>query len=221
MRLAHRCPSRQRREPAFFAVQAAATPCLGDGFLSVGTRTTLRVVQLTSDRLTLRAFTVGDLDAVHAFASDPVVTRYTDWGPNDESASRAFVDEACQPDAFAGDDFTFAITRTDTAEVIGSAAVWIESRVHARAELGYTLAANSWGRGLGTEVASLLVDFAFEHLRAFRVGATCHPDNVGSIRVLEKAGLSYEGRLRGHLLVRGDRRDSLVYGVVADDRLQR
>ena len=46
-----------------------------------------------------------------------------------------------------------------------------------------------------------------------RVVATCHPDNVGSARVLEKAGMEREGRMRGHLRLRGAWRDSLLYAA--------
>ena len=177
-------------------------------------------MQLTSPRLLLRPFTAGDFAAVHAFASDPLVTRYTDWGPNDESDSRAFLEGSIKPTALPhDDDFTFAVTRLGTSEVIGSAAVWMDSQAHGRAEAGYTLAADAWGQGYGTEVARILVDFALKDLGAFRVAATFHPANAASIRVLEKSGLVYEGRLRGHLLVRGSRRDSLMFSVLETDRV--
>jgi RimJ/RimL family protein N-acetyltransferase len=46
----------------------------------------------------------------------------------------------------------------------------------------------------------------------------CDPDNPASIRVLEKLGMTEEGRLREDLLVHGLFRDSLLYAVVAADR---
>lgn len=168
--------------------------------------------------LLLRPFASEDFSAVHAFASDPRVTRYTDWGPNDEASTRTFLRDACEPRTLADDDFTFAVTRQEGGEVIGSAAVWVESRSHGRAEFGYAIAAAEWRRGYGTEVARLVVDFAFDRLKMFRVAATCHPDNVGSIAVLEKAGLVREGRMRDHMLVRGTRRDSLLFSTTKSDR---
>ena len=47
--------------------------------------------------------------------------------------------------------------------------------------------------------------------------ATVHPENAAGIRVLEKAGLRYEGRLRDHYRVPGGWRDSLLYAVLSTD----
>jgi len=44
-------------------------------------------------------------------------------------------------------------------------------------------------------VVRCVVDWAYAQPEIFRVWATCHPDNLASIRVLEKAGLLQEGRL--------------------------
>jgi RimJ/RimL family protein N-acetyltransferase len=46
----------------------------------------------TTDRLLLRAFRASDLAAVHAYASDPAVVRFMDWGPNAMAETRAYVD---------------------------------------------------------------------------------------------------------------------------------
>lgn len=57
----------------------------------------------------------------------------------------------------------------------------------------------------------------FEQLELERVAATCDPENLASARVLEKAGLRYEGRLRGNVVARGRRRDSLMYAILRSD----
>lgn len=75
------------------------------------------------------------------------------------------------------------------------------------------LAPGCWGRGYAIEIAQALVKFA-QALGLHRVEATCHPDNAASARVLTKAGLTLEGRLRDHLLVRGAWRDSLLFAVI-------
>ena len=51
-------------------------------------------IRMASGRLVLREFVVTDEDAVHAFAADPLVTRFTDWGPNSVEDTRAFLAEA-------------------------------------------------------------------------------------------------------------------------------
>ena len=93
----------------------------------------------------------------------------------------------------------------------------ITSARHRRGEFGFALHRDLWSRGHATEASALLLRFGFDHLRLRRISATCHPDNSASARVLEKAGLRFEGRMRSHLFVRGTWRDSPLYAVV-DDR---
>jgi [ribosomal protein S5]-alanine N-acetyltransferase len=172
---------------------------------------------LVSERLLLRPFEASDVAAVHRYASDPVVSQFMDWGPNDEATSAAFVEFASAPRDADADDFQFAVTLLETAELIGGCSLAIESRLHRRASLGYVLASECWGQGLGTEVALTLKAFAYETLGIHRLEATCHPDNIASARVLTKAGLALEGRMRDHMFVRDTWRDSLLLGAVNDD----
>lgn len=73
-------------------------------------------------RLALRSFTQQDVDTVHAYAADPLVCRYVDWGPNFRSGSEAFINEARASAAGA-----FNLAATLDSEVIGAGAVWTTS----------------------------------------------------------------------------------------------
>jgi RimJ/RimL family protein N-acetyltransferase len=174
-----------------------------------------RILEISGPRLALARFRESDFEAVHGFASDPVVCEFTTWGPNTEEDSRAFIAEATAP---TSDGYLLAAMLGE--DLIGSAAVWITSRGDRTGEFGFTIRRDCWGRGFGTEVASLLLRLGFERLGLERVAATCAPDNARSVRVLEKVGLRREGRLRGHVLVRGERRDSLIFGRLATDRIE-
>ncbi len=88
---------------------------------------------------------------------------------------------------------------------------------HRRGEIGYVLHPDFWSKGLATEAAQMLLRFGFEQLQLRRISATCHPDNHASARVLQKAGLTFEGRMRSHLFVRGEWRDSLLYAAISED----
>jgi [ribosomal protein S5]-alanine N-acetyltransferase len=186
--------------------------CKGD---LTGKQGTMVAMTVTTPRLRLREFTHADFDWLHPISSDPTVTRYTGWGPNEPQDTRAFLDEASRS-RHGPDVFSWAVTLADGTG-IGSAGVEVTSREHRRASFGYVLDPRHWGRGYATEVAKGLVAFAHTTLEAHRVEATCDPDNAASGRVLEKAGLRLEGRLRGHLLVRGSWRDSLLYAVLRSD----
>lgn len=171
------------------------------------------------ERLTLRDFEPSDESALHAFASDPTVTRYTAWGPNTEADTQAFLAGVLeQARSDTRDCFSLAVVETATGRLVGSAEVSVESTEHARGELGFMFDPSCWGRGFATEATRGLMSFGFDELGLHRIAATCHPDNVASSRVLEKAGMTYEGRMRGHMRVRDGWRDSLLYSVTSDQR---
>jgi RimJ/RimL family protein N-acetyltransferase len=113
----------------------------------------------------------------------------------------------------------FAIVLRETGEVIGGISI-VESEHHRRAELGYWCAIDFWGRGYATEAVRAVIDHGFRVLALNRVHAECHGDNPASRRVLEKAGMTFEGRLRQHSY-RVDRfADKLQFGVLRDDWLR-
>ena len=68
-----------------------------------------------------------------------------------------------------------------------------------------------------TDAVNVLVRFAFDRLRLHRVEAACIPDNVRSIRVLEKAGFRREGLLRSFLKINGSWQDHYLYARIVDD----
>ncbi|WP_246165558.1 GNAT family N-acetyltransferase [Arthrobacter yangruifuii] len=174
-------------------------------------------ILLTGPRLQLRDFTPDDVGAVHAFASDPLVTQWSTWGPNTLAQTQDFIDDAAaEPGRPGRTRFTLAVVVRD--RVVGSAAVWTTSAADRNGELGYTLDRGVWGQGMATESAALLLDLAFGPMGLARVEATCHPENAGSVRVLEKNGFVFEGRLREHRVVDGHRRDSLLFSALRSDR---
>jgi RimJ/RimL family protein N-acetyltransferase len=173
------------------------------------------VVVLEGARVLLREHASEDLSAVLEYASDPTVARYVPWEANTEVMARGFLEGAI---GAAGRlprmSYALAIVDRATDELFGAARIGVESEVHRRADIGYVLRRDRWGRGYATEAAQLLVDFGFKDLGLYRIWATSHPDNPASSRVLEKIGMAFEGRIRGHMFVKGAWRDSLAYAIL-------
>jgi RimJ/RimL family protein N-acetyltransferase len=95
--------------------------------------------------------------------------------------------------------------------------VAVRDEQNASGDIGYALREDVWGQGYGTEVARALIDLGFTQLGLHRVWATVHPENVASIRVLEKAGMTYEGRLRDDRRMPDGWRDSLLSAMLRND----
>ena len=105
--------------------------------------------------------------------------------------------------------FGYYMSFTHAGEFVGQACLF-RSRVYADGdvELGYVVRPPLWKRGYATEIARALVAIAFDELELPRIFAVTEPSNIGSRRVVEKAGLRY----LGELLYR-DQWPSVVYGA--------
>ncbi|WP_395312253.1 GNAT family protein [Mycobacterium sp. AMU20-3851] len=113
--------------------------------------------------------------------------------------------------------FDLAVVDTGSQLLIGAASLSVTSLEHRRGEIGYVIHQDFWSQGYATEAARLLLGFGFSRLQLRRIAATCHPDNHASSKVLRKAGLLFEGRMRSHLFTKGAWRDSLLFAAISDD----
>lgn len=86
-----------------------------------------------------------------------------------------------------------------------------------KTEIGYWLARDYWGRGIMTDAVKAYVNYAFEELGLLKLIAHVFEVNIGSARVLEKAGFKLEGRLRKHFRKDGVLYDARIYGVLKED----
>jgi ribosomal-protein-alanine N-acetyltransferase len=85
------------------------------------------------------------------------------------------------------------------------------------ANVGYLVDAAHRGRGVATAAVRLVVEHAFDRLRLHRLDAGAMPSNVGSQRVLEKAGFTRVGVMRRYLFVADRWQDHVLYEIVGPD----
>ena len=99
-----------------------------------------------------------------------------------------------------GVSFSFLIfRRTDEGQLGGVTLSNVRRGVAETASLGYWIGAPAARQGYMTEAARTMLRFGFKQLSLHRIYATCDPDNIGSVRVLEKLGMRREGYLRQNL----------------------
>ena len=147
---------------------------------------------LETERLILRPARLSDAAAIFAYASDPEVTHFLNFPRHGALAESEAFARRCIECWRDGTAYYWAITERGDPMLLGG----IEVRLNPpRADFGYVLDRRVWRRGYATEAASALVAWSMAQTQIFRVWATCHPHNAKSIRVLEKSGLSVEGRL--------------------------
>ena len=110
----------------------------------------------------------------------------------------------------------FAIELRETQEIIGAITINLHEQ-YKRASLGYWCAIAHWGRGYMTEAVRAVINYGFRELALNRIHADCHGDNPASRRVLEKAGMIYEGCLRQHSFRLGRFADKLQFGILRSE----
>jgi len=170
-------------------------------------------MEIHTERLVLRDFHQEDLQAVHEYASDPEVVKYMPFGPNTLEDSQSFLDRArAKQSVDPRKDYDLGVALKSEDRLIGGCRVCKASENEAH--LGYIMNRRYWGEGYATEVARSMVEFAFSELGLHRIYADVHPDNAGSIRVLEKVGMALEGRRREYMMIHGEYADHLLYSIL-------
>lgn len=168
---------------------------------------------LYTARLGLRQLRLDDLQDLYAYASDPEIDRFTPW-TRYQSVADAQVDLNDYVLEYDRDGFgVWGIEHSVDRRLIGIINFSLPHRLHLRSELGYTIARPYWGQGLATEAVKAVVSFGFEQMQLNRIEALVQPGNLASVRVLEKAGLQYEGLLHHYQVWQGQPTDLWMYGA--------
>jgi ribosomal-protein-alanine N-acetyltransferase len=173
-----------------------------------------------TERLHLRKINREDAAEYFAFASDPEVTRHTIWNAHETiEDGRKFI-ERVLTQYEQREAFHWGIIDRMTNRLIGRVGFIHFDVSHDKTELGFALAKSCWGKGIMTEAARQIVDYAFRELGVNRVEGRCNHDNLGSSRVMEKLGMKLEGILRKQLKIKNQYVDQKMYSIIKDDLLE-
>jgi ribosomal-protein-alanine N-acetyltransferase len=145
------------------------------------------VFRLETPHLILREMRVDDANALLKVFSDPLVmASFPGTPPFDLMRMEAWVDRNLRHQNEHGYGLFSVVHKTDGV-VIGDCGL---ERMEIGVELGYDLRRDYWGRGLATEAATAVRDFAFATLGLDRVVSLIRVGNDRSRRVAEKIGMS-------------------------------
>jgi [ribosomal protein S5]-alanine N-acetyltransferase len=172
--------------------------------------------ELRTARLLLRSFQHEDISALVrlAGAKEIAATTLSIPHPYTEQDGENFLAKASE-DFRKGRTLIFAVSIAASGELCGAVGLDI-AEAHNHAELGYWIGVPFWGRGYATEAAIAVLSFGFGALRLRRIYAHHFAGNTGSQRVLEKIGMSHEGRFRQHIRKWDQFIDVENYGLLAE-----
>lgn len=174
--------------------------------------------KLETERLLLRPFTLKDAGAMYRnWASDPEVTKYLMWPPHENLDVTRTVLKSWIYNYNREDYYQWAIELKAVGEPIGSIGVNAYDNDTGMVHMGYCIGRKYWNRGYVTEALKRLIDYFFEEVGCHRVQSAHEPANPASGRVMEKAGMTYEGTLRQVGVSNRGIVDFCYYGILRDE----
>ncbi|WP_075617962.1 GNAT family N-acetyltransferase [Paenisporosarcina indica] len=172
---------------------------------------------LETERLILRKVILEDIEDMHLYGSDEEVSKYVTWNTHEtKSDTKDFVEFVLNK--YENKQVSpWGIEYKENGKFIGTIDfVWWQPNQKI-AEIGYVISKDYWGKGLATEVAKEIIKFGFEEMNLVRIQARCDVENIGSARVMEKAGMSFEGIIRKGIFVKGKHRDLKMYSILIEE----
>lgn len=145
---------------------------------------------LETERLILRPPRRADVPQLYEFLGDPVAMVHTHRDRTLRECQRRIMvhewrrrHDICAP---------WVVVRREDGRIIGWGGLYEDPFDPGWGfEIGYYFRPDVWGRGYASELVVAALDFADHQLELPEVWAMAHPDNVGSRRVLEKAGFEF------------------------------
>jgi [ribosomal protein S5]-alanine N-acetyltransferase len=146
--------------------------------------------RLETQRLLIRPLTAADFEPMHVVYSDSEVMRFITGRPCDRDGSRARLRRHVEHQQNHGFS-KWAVIEKENGQLVGDCGLqYLDGGPEI--ELGFHFARSRWGRGYATEAASACLRWANQE-RLGRVVAIVDPDNLASVRVLEKIGMRADG----------------------------
>ncbi|MBG1240516.1 GNAT family N-acetyltransferase [Nostoc sp. NZL] len=146
------------------------------------------MVEIETARLQLRHFSLKDLDYLFRLYSDVEIMRYL--LPRTREQTQASLSKHIQQ--WQKHNFgMWAVIYKETGKMIGRCGLsFLENTPEV--ELGYVFDKFYWNMGLGTEASQATLKFGFWQAKLDRIVAIAHPENIASVRVIQKVGMKYE-----------------------------
>lgn len=178
-------------------------------------------IKIETDRLILRKFRLSDAAQMFKnYTSRDKVTQYLTWCPHKNMDDvKGYLRNIVLPEYNKKSTYRWAIVWKENSEVIGCIDVVKNDEKLLRAELGWVLGDDYWGKGIMPEAAKAVIKHLFE-VGYVRIEAIHDARNLKSGRVMEKIGMKHEGLLRKYNPDRtGELQDCDIWAIIKDENV--
>jgi len=175
-------------------------------------------IMIETPRLLIRSFDEKDGPALFEYLSNPNVYRFEPGEPISMEKALELASKRSRNNDF------WAVIQKNTQQLVGHLYFkQVEPAAFLTWELGYIFNPLFHNNGYATESASALIQYGFKQFDIHRVTAFCNPENIASWKVMEKIGMTREGKLKKNVFFRRDSHglplwtDSFVYAISRDE----
>lgn len=171
---------------------------------------------LLTDRLVLRPFTRGDVDAVHAYRRRDDVARYLFDVPLSREECALAIQQRIGQVALEneGDKIVLAVDLASNGALIGEVSLIWRSVDARQGEVGWIFDPGYQGQGYATEAANAMFDLGFGPGDMHRISARCDVRNEASWRLMERIGMRREAHFREHAIFKSQWDEEFVYAIL-------
>jgi len=172
--------------------------------------------ELEGRRITLREPRAGDAPSLFSLLSTEEVSRFISPPPTSVEAFERYIAWS-QRQRAAGLYVCFAVVPRGADTPIGLVHLRALGPGFGTADWGFAIGSEFWSKGIFTEAAELVLDFAFEVLHTHRLEARAAVCNARGNGALRKLGAEREGLLRHAFFRDGDYLDQVLWSILAED----
>jgi len=170
--------------------------------------------ELETERLILRQITDTDLDDLYLLLCDPEVAEYEYFRPVKSKQEAATFIDRYKIELRDQEEITWGIITKEPRRLIGTCCLGDFDDGARRAEIGYSITRDHWGRGYATEAVQAVISYGFDYMNLNRIEATITPGNDGSVKVLSKLSFKQEGIVRERDLIKGKLVDGIIMAIL-------
>ena len=175
---------------------------------------------LETERMYLKKIVPEFAADMYEYSCDPDVTKYLTWSCHSSEKETERYIKLLQKKYTAGVFNDWGLILKDSEKMIGTCGFTSFDYGQNTAEIGYVLAQPYWGKGLAVEAARAVMEFGFDVFGLSGFCAKCMEGNDGSMAVMKKLGMSFEGIYKNGMFIKGSYKTIIVYNVTKEKYYQ-
>lgn len=169
---------------------------------------------LTTERLILRQMDTTDIPLLYEMRSNPVVMQYIGRPIAKSIEDAEILYNTINDGLLKNESINWTVQYKDNKAMLGNFCYWrIDTHNH-RAEVGYSLLQQHFGKKIGTEALNAVIHYGFNQLNLHSIEANTDPNNIASQKILESQGFENEANFKENFYFNGQFLDSKIYSLL-------